>query len=157
MKRLAGFVLLSVVTVQPTWTWAQERPAQPPQFVSPEVSAEKKITFRIHAPKASAVRLTGSYIPGVGMGVAMKKAENGVWDAAVGPVPSGAYRYNFNVDGVPVIDPRNPSTPCSPLDTITTRGASGSPRPDTSIVSGRPTGSVSAVGYVSIGAPTWAA
>jgi len=28
----------------------------------------------------------------------------------VGPVPPGSYRYNFNVDGVAVIDPRNPAT-----------------------------------------------
>jgi len=85
MRRLAGFVLLSVATLQPHWIQAQERPARPPEFISPEVSAEKKITFRIHAPKASAVRLTGSDIPGVTMGVAMKKADNGVWEATVGP------------------------------------------------------------------------
>jgi enterochelin esterase family protein len=40
----------------------------------------------------------------------MKKAENGVWETTVGPVPPGSYRYNFNVDGVSVIDPRNPAT-----------------------------------------------
>ena len=40
----------------------------------------------------------------------MKKAENGVWEASVGPINPGAYRYNFNVDGLAVIDPRNPST-----------------------------------------------
>ena len=28
----------------------------------------------------------------------------------LGPIEPGAYRYNFNVDGVSVIDPRNPST-----------------------------------------------
>jgi enterochelin esterase family protein len=89
---------------------AQERPARPPEFVSPEVSTEKKVTFRVHAPKAEAVRLTGSDIPGAGPGVQMKKGDNGVWEATVGPVPPGAYRYNFNVDGLAVIDPRNPST-----------------------------------------------
>ena len=42
--------------------------------------------------------------PAVG---AMTKAENGVWEVTVGPVPPGAYRYNFNIDGVATIDPRS--------------------------------------------------
>jgi enterochelin esterase family protein len=90
---------------------AQNRGAQrPPAVVSPEVSAEKKITFRIWAPKAESVRLSGSDIPGVGGGAAMKKGDNGIWETTLGPVGAGAYRYNFNVDGVAVIDPRNPAT-----------------------------------------------
>lgn len=85
----------------------------PPAFASVEVSAERKITFRVHAPKAEAVRLASSDLPSdmpFGAAVEMKKGENGVWEAAVGPVPAGAYRYNFSVDGVAVIDPRNPAT-----------------------------------------------
>ena len=39
----------------------------------------------------------------------MKKDPNGVWEVTLGPIEPGAYRYNFNVDGVSVIDPRNPS------------------------------------------------
>ena len=34
----------------------------------------------------------------------------GVWSATTEPVSSGAYRYNFIVDGATVLDPRNPST-----------------------------------------------
>ena len=82
----------------------------PPRFVSPEVTAEKKIAFRIHAPKAQEVRLSSSDLPDLGRGVEMTKGENGVWEATVGPVPPGAYRYNFSVDGLSVIDPRNPIT-----------------------------------------------
>jgi enterochelin esterase family protein len=81
--------------------------------VSPELSPERKLTFRILAPKAEAVLLGGSGdIPGTGFGQAtpLTKDTNGVWEVTVGPLPPGAYRYNFNVDGVPVIDPRNPST-----------------------------------------------
>ena len=32
-----------------------------------------------------------------------------MWELTVGPLDSGAYRYNFNVDGVATIDPRNPA------------------------------------------------
>jgi hypothetical protein len=37
---------------------------RPPEFVSPEVSAEKMIAFRVHAPKAELVKLYSSDIPG---------------------------------------------------------------------------------------------
>ena len=83
---------------------------RPPEFASTEVSPERKVTFRIFAPKAQGVRLGSSDLPGVGAASEMKKGENGVWETAVGPVPAGAYRYNFQVDGLAVIDPRNPST-----------------------------------------------
>lgn len=113
MRKTVGFAILIGTALLSTvpMVSAQDRTGQrPPDFVSPEVSTDRKITFRIHAPKAGTVRLAGSDIPGAGAGTAMKKAENGVWEASVGPVPAGAYRYNFNVDGVAVIDPRNPST-----------------------------------------------
>jgi enterochelin esterase family protein len=84
--------------------------AQAPQVVSPEVSADRRITFRIFAPQAEAIRLTGSDIPGVGQTTQLTRDEGGVWEVAVGPVPPGAYRYHFNVDGVATIDPRNPAT-----------------------------------------------
>ena len=75
--------------------------ARPPESVSPEVSAKKKITFRVHAPKAEKVVLSSSDLPGIGRGVDLKKAENGVWEATTDPVASGAYRYNFNVEVSP--------------------------------------------------------
>ena len=84
----------------------QAQPA-PPAVVSPEVQADRHVVFRILAPKAESVKLSGTDIPGVGMGVVMTKQENGVWELSLGPIDPGAYRYNFNVDGVPVIDPRS--------------------------------------------------
>jgi hypothetical protein len=38
----------------------------------------------------------------------MTKGDNGVWEIIIGPIASGSCRYNFNVNGVAVIDPRNP-------------------------------------------------
>ena len=63
---------------------------RPPEFISPEVSAEKKITFRVHAPKAEKVMFSSSDLPGVGRGIDMKKADDGVWEATAGPVASGS-------------------------------------------------------------------
>jgi enterochelin esterase family protein len=82
--------------------------APPPQFTSAEVAADRSITFRVFAPRAQAVRLAGGDIPDLTPAAgAMTKAENGVWEVTVGPVPAGAYRYNFNIDGVATIDPRS--------------------------------------------------
>ncbi len=89
--------------------FAQQAP-RPPQFVSPEVSADRKVTFRLHAPKVEAVTLMGGDMPNMGKGAPMAKGAEGVWEVTVGPLPAGAYRYQFNIAGVPVIDPRNPAT-----------------------------------------------
>jgi len=83
-------------------------PAQP-AFASPEVTADHHITFRVFGPKAQAVRLASTDLFGLTPAGEMTKAENGVWELTVGPIDSGAYRYNFNVDGVSVMDPRSDS------------------------------------------------
>ena len=85
------------------------RGPQTPQVVSPEIASDGRVTFRIYAPKAEAVRLSGGDIPKNNPAAAMTKGENGVWEVTLGPIQPGAYRYNFNVDGVATIDPRNPS------------------------------------------------
>lgn len=85
------------------------RGPQAPQFASPDVAPDGRISFRIYAPQAQAIRLSASDIPGVGPNTALTRADNGVWEVTVGPLEAGAYRYTFNVDGVATIDPRNPA------------------------------------------------
>jgi enterochelin esterase family protein len=80
-----------------------------PQFVSPEVLGDRRVAFRIYAPQARAIRLAASDIPGVGQTTQLSKGDQDVWEVTVGPLDAGAYRYNFNVDGVATIDPRNPA------------------------------------------------
>ena len=81
---------------------------QAPQFASPEITADRRITFRLHAPDATTVALRGGDIPGPARAdLKFVKAENGVWEATTGVVEPGAYRYVFVVNGVGVIDPRN--------------------------------------------------
>jgi enterochelin esterase-like enzyme len=118
---------------------------QGPRVVSPEV-ADSKITFRILAPKAEQVRLAAGDIPGGGQGGRdLTKGTNGVWEITVEAAP-GYYRYNFNVDGVSVIDPRNPSTSESNNNTWSLVGVPGSAWMDTQDV---PRGAVSEVTYYS--------
>jgi enterochelin esterase family protein len=120
-----------------------QAPAQPP-VVSPEVTTDRRITFRLLAPQAQAVRLSASDIPGVGAGVPLTRAQNGVWEATLGPVPAGSYRYTFNVDGVATIDPRNPSTSESNNNSWSLVHVAGSESADTRDV---PHGSVAEVHY----------
>ncbi len=102
MTRAAALLLLVGVA------FAQQAP-RPPQFISPEVSADRKVTFRLHAPNVEAVTLLGGDIPNLSKGAPMTKGAEGVWEVTVGPLVPGAYRYQLSIAGVPVIDPRNPS------------------------------------------------
>lgn len=100
--------------VSPAMLWfAAMSAAQGPQgpaVVSPEVTADKKIIFRLLAPNANSVTLAAGDIQGLPKGgPPFVKGENGVWEATAGPVTPGSYRYRFTVDGVPVMDPRNPA------------------------------------------------
>ena len=135
-------VLIAALCAQPP----AARGPQGPTVISPEVSADFRITFRVLAPKAEAVRVMGGDIPDNGKGAAMTKGENGVWEATVGPVPAGAYRYNFNIDGLTVVDPRNPLTSESLTNVWSLVPVAGSASFDTRDV---PHGAVAAVTYYS--------
>jgi len=99
-------LVVSILALAPL---ASRSLAQPPAFSSPEVAPDHHIVFRIFAPKAQAVRLSSTDIFGLEPKGEMNKAENGVWELSIGPIDPGAYRYNFNVDGVSVMDPRSAS------------------------------------------------
>ena len=113
-RRSLSFVALATALLAPV---AGAQPpaapgagARPPQYVSPEV-ADGKVTFRIFAPRAQSVRVSAGDIQGVTPdALQMTKGENGIWEVVVTPSEPGNYRYNFNVDGVATIDPRNPTT-----------------------------------------------
>jgi enterochelin esterase-like enzyme len=81
----------------------------PPAVTSPEVAPDHHISLRLLAPKAQEVALSSTDIFGMARQQSMTKDENGVWEIIIGPIEPGAYRYNFNVDGVSVMDPRSPS------------------------------------------------
>ena len=89
--------------------------SQGPTVTSPEVGADHRVTFRVLAPTAQTVELRSpGDIPGVGgRGVAppqLTKNADGVWERTFGPLPAGAYRYVFTVNGLTVVDARNPMT-----------------------------------------------
>jgi enterochelin esterase family protein len=78
---------------------------QGPRIVSPEILPDKKVTFRLLAPKADTVVLNGNW--DMGTNIPMTKDEAGVWSVTVGPLGEQLWGYSFNVDGVKVMDPGN--------------------------------------------------
>ena len=143
---LATLATCSTTFAQPTNEARRGFGPRGPYVVSPELSAGRMITFRILAPKAESVRLTAGDIPGLGQGAQMTKRTNDVWEVTIGPIDPGAYRYNFSVDGVPVIDPRNPATSESNNNTWSLVYVSGADWMDTKNV---PHGAVASVTYYS--------
>ena len=78
-----------------------------PQVVSPEVGADRTITFRYYAPNAQKVTVSGEL---AAQTPTMTKGDDGVWTGKIGPLNPDIYAYAFNIDGVTALDPRNPDT-----------------------------------------------
>lgn len=76
--------------------------------VSPEISDENELTFRLYSPKAEEVKLYGEWQANYTDITSLIKNDTGLWSVTVGPVAPEVYGYAFLVDGVTVLDPSNP-------------------------------------------------
>jgi enterochelin esterase-like enzyme len=78
---------------------------------SPDVHDDRTVTFRLRAPAAKEVRLTGvALLTALGrtnQPAPFTKGENGIWTLTVGPLRPDMYAYHLNVDGVQMADPNN--------------------------------------------------
>ena len=81
--------------------------ARAPAIRSPEVQADRKVTFRLQSPTATKVTINGDWMPPMEQ-VPLTKGGNGVWSVTLGPLASGISIYNFTVDGLSIADPINP-------------------------------------------------
>lgn len=79
-------------------------PSPPPRLVSPEVHADKRVTFRFRAPAAREVSLD---LEGA-KPLPMQKDAQGVWSVTTDALPPDLYGYRFSSDGIGSIDPVNP-------------------------------------------------
>ena len=93
----------------PPAQWSKPPSTPNDSLVSPEVTPDGRVTFRLYAPEAKSVTVgvNSDFFKGP---LQFVKDSQGVWSATTEPVASGAYRYNFMVDGATVLDPRDPST-----------------------------------------------
>ena len=73
-------------------------------LVSPEVHADRTVTFRLSAPAAPDVSLfmDGDH--------AMEKGPDGIWSVTLGPFDPEIYSYTFRIGGATIPDPANSSS-----------------------------------------------
>jgi enterochelin esterase-like enzyme len=100
MKAILSFLLLGAAI-----GFAQT--PRPEAIVSPEVQPDRRAIFRLLAPKATEVGLSGDWMmPGTKQ--PMTRDEKGIWSTTVGPLDPGLAIYTFTIDGVTGPDPINP-------------------------------------------------
>ena len=103
--RIGTLTLLALSGLTVSRAEAQPRRRNPTPndtLKSTVVAADHKVTFRIYAPKASEVSVSGDFGGGK-----LSKDEKGVWSITLGPLTPDFYSYTFNVDGVRTVDPKN--------------------------------------------------
>jgi hypothetical protein len=77
-----------------------------------QVLPDRRVTFRLLAPKANAIKVVIGVKSGVyeGQGTTvtdMTKQADGFWTTTLGPFEPNLYEYQFDVDGVMLPDPGN--------------------------------------------------
>jgi enterochelin esterase-like enzyme len=80
--------------------------------ISPEVSDDHTVLFRVKAPDAIKVSLSGSVLTFLGekQPLPFSKDTDGIWTLKVGPLAPEIYYYKLIIDGVSVVDPANTLT-----------------------------------------------
>jgi len=79
-------------------------------IISPEVAQDNSVTFKVFAPDAKKVSVTGNWMQQTSMEapqVEMTKDNDGVWSVKQNKLGSDLYLYNFLIDGVRINDPLN--------------------------------------------------
>src|SRR5574344_2195603 len=110
---LAAFVLTGMLAQAQQALWGGS------QLVSPEIHDNNTVTFRLKAPKAVKVQVTGDFLPTQkiktpfgefdGPGIAdLTEKKDGVWEFTTPePLKPELYSYTFLVDGLKITDPSN--------------------------------------------------
>lgn len=88
------------------------------EIVSPEVNPDGTVTFRLSAPKAIKVQLTGDFISQIKVqspfgeveqpGIINLEEKDGIWSYTTpSSLEPELYSYKFKVDGIDLLDPSN--------------------------------------------------
>lgn len=155
MKR---FLFLSAMLLVCAMTFAQQALWGGAPVVSPEVHDNNTVTFRLKAPKAVKVQVTGDFLPTQkiktpfgefdGPGIAdLTENKDGVWEFTTPePLKPELYSYTFLVDGLKITDPSNVYQ-IRDVASVTNVFIIGGDRADMYKVNKVPHGSVSKVWY----------
>ena len=103
MRRISAFIVCALMCIT---TIAQQSLGRNSRVQSPEINNDKTVTFRLRAPKAVKVQVTGDFTP-KGR-VDMVENREGIWEYTTPePLSPELYCYNFIVDGLKINDPSN--------------------------------------------------
>lgn len=140
MKKL---ITIIVATLFMATASAQQALWSGSPIVSPEINPDNSVTFRLHAPKAVKVQVTGDFTD---KGYADLVETDGIWTYTTPPLDPELYSYSFVVDGLTVRDPSNVYM-IRDVASVTNVFIIGGGRADLYKVNDVPHGSVSKVWY----------
>lgn len=111
-------ILAVAFATMPLWAAAQQALWEGKKPVSPQINEDKTVTFRIYAPNAKEVKVTGDFLPTEKVTTLMGEIEvpgsaelsmhEGVWEFTTPePLLPELYSYTFIVDGLKINDPSN--------------------------------------------------
>lgn len=116
MKRISSLVVAMLLC---TFSFAQQALWGGAPVVSPEIHDNNTVTFRLKAPKAVKVQVTGDFLPtqeirtpfgefdGPGV-VDLKEGKDGIWEYTTPqPLQPELYSYSFIVNDLKMMDPSN--------------------------------------------------
>ena len=147
MKNTIRFCLAICVMawLMPLSVLAQQALGGGSKIVSPEIHENNTVTFRLRAPKAVKVQVTGDFLTQGSVDLVENK--NGVWEYTTpAPLAPELYGYTFLVDGLKINDPSNVYM-IRDVNTITNVFIIGGERADLYKVNDVPHGTVSKVWY----------
>ena len=109
MKKINFILALFIINIS---AFAQQALWGQQNIVSPEIHENNTVTFRLKAPKAIKVEVTGDFLPAGKNGEAGKASltenKDGIWEFTTNePLVSELYSYSFIVDGLKTQDPSN--------------------------------------------------
>ena len=89
------------------------------ELASPEIHPDNTVTFRVRAPKAVSVQVSGDFLPetlidtpqgkwAINVPADLKEGKDGVWEyTTAAPLDANYYTYNFIIDGKKELDLMN--------------------------------------------------
>ena len=108
MKKL--LLLIFAILLPLMNTFSQQSFTGSQNITSPEINDDNTVTFRVEAPNATDVKISGDWMPAEGWlpgSESMQKGEKGIWTYTTEPLDTELYSYTFLIDGFRTVDPNN--------------------------------------------------
>ena len=103
LKTLLLLVLTFGLSVTAAFSQFQQN-----RISSPVIKDDGTVTFRLIAPAADSVTISGSWMAGWGDRHHLEQNDDGLWEITFHELTPDYYNYTFSVNGIRTIDPSNP-------------------------------------------------